>query len=1026
MKKTICLVVGILIVVGLAWVLRPGQASAISQSCGSTCPVIHWTWQTQDCPTADSAYTSNNSHKACSREFGSGHSKYTKYADKITTAHNVDVAYKKSGDQNKCHRPSDNDLEDDYGMDHDTRSDFKNHNPETLDSIPKSCPVNGGWSDWNPSSCPTEPGSPASTQTRACTNPAPANGGAACVGESSKICAAVPPATGTIKITKYECPADTTVTRSTNGPSETDINNSSYTVPTGCTLQKDAKFGYTYDVNNNTNNTGPYLGLFGDPTPFTPFTLTDINGVTTLNNAATPGRYIIAELDSGGKQLPAGDMLSLYCYGDGDTTTTNDNQEITFSAAGKVSNCVAYNKKAANEQRAATVVVSKIVCNSETDLPNWGAGSSDITADTASDFVTNSEGKCHLQSGWDFQWAPDGTANPGDNNTEAAGSPWTTFGSTDVNGIASTQVPSGALVWVREVLKPDYIPFSGWLKSEQNQTPSTQDAVSAEMYCNTDVLNYDNYDWINPVNSGETYQCVAFNAPTAQACTATDVGNDVVSDTSNQVNSHGAVVVTPNPAWTTISGVNWIWDAAQVADPTVDQTDVFTKTFTVSGAVISAGIDIAADNGYTLKVNGHLVDDKITVEHNYETTTNYDVASLLHGGTNTLEITVKNFALLGSTPETNPAGLLYKLTVRENDCLPPPLTCDEGFHPVGDSCVQNDTTPPGPTYLKVHIYKYLQSGETIAQVPDESAFAPFPMVATWSAANTAGTGSYVLGNNHGGAALRYSADTSPMLAPANYTTSEVTDSSSNVLPIGAQCAAGKFQLVGYKDGDSLGAAESAQPSDTAPVYTVITTDKYEIVVNKQCSTEVVCNDDQQLNNEGVCVPKENNSSDNNSDEGEGNDDQGPGLTASVTTGGGGGGGSFSGSRHDISALLAGNNGGGEVLGASTEGSLACEPYLNDYIKMGANNNTEEVKKLQAFLNQFFEVNNPVTGVYGPITQDMVNKFQAHEEVAVLTPWAIVGLPTNGPTGYVYKTTKRWINILKCPEMIANSPIPPLP
>ncbi len=145
------------------------------------------------------------------------------------------------------------------------------------------------------------------------------------------------------------------------------------------------------------------------------------------------------------------------------------------------------------------------------------------------------------------------------------------------------------------------------------------------------------------------------------------------------------------------------------------------------------------------------------------------------------------------------------------------------------------------------------------------------------------------------------------------------------------------------------------------------------------------------------------------------------------SGEGSGGGGIGGRRHDISGI-SGSSGGeaqtGEVLGAST--GPVCEEYLTEYIKAGAQNNPEEVKKLQIFLNQFFEVKNPVTGYYGPITIDMVNKFQKHQEVAVLTPWTIAGLPTNGPTGYVYKTTKRWINILKCPEMIANSPIPPLP
>ena len=53
-------------------------------------------------------------------------------------------------------------------------------------------PVNGGWTDWTPSSCPTSCGQPASTQTRSCANPAPANGGADCSGSSTQDCAATP------------------------------------------------------------------------------------------------------------------------------------------------------------------------------------------------------------------------------------------------------------------------------------------------------------------------------------------------------------------------------------------------------------------------------------------------------------------------------------------------------------------------------------------------------------------------------------------------------------------------------------------------------------------------------------------------------------------------------------------------------------------------------------------------------------------------------------------------------------------
>ena len=46
-------------------------------------------------------------------------------------------------------------------------------------------PVNGHWSTWNPTSCPTTCGLPASTQTRTCTNPTPAFGGTLCTVDGS-------------------------------------------------------------------------------------------------------------------------------------------------------------------------------------------------------------------------------------------------------------------------------------------------------------------------------------------------------------------------------------------------------------------------------------------------------------------------------------------------------------------------------------------------------------------------------------------------------------------------------------------------------------------------------------------------------------------------------------------------------------------------------------------------------------------------------------------------------------------------
>ncbi len=171
-----------------------------------------------------------------------------------------------------------------------------------------------------------------------------------------------------------------------------------------------------------------------------------------------------------------------------------------------------------------------------------------------------------------------------------------------------------------------------------------------------------------------------------------------------------------------------------------------------------------------------------------------------------------------ATDELNPAGLVYKLSYMENECV-----------------------DPAPTMLNVHIYKYIQDGQVMTQVADDAGIAPFPMTATWMTANLNGgvssSAGYVLGDNHGGAYLKYSASTSPMQAPADYTTSEVTDGSV-VLPIGAQCVAGKYRLVGYKSGSTLAEAQAALESDSAPVFTDIISDRFVIVVNELCADQV--------------------------------------------------------------------------------------------------------------------------------------------------------------------------------------------
>lgn len=61
-------------------------------------------------------------------------------------SHNVQVPYEKSNDPHKCHRPSDSDLHDDYGMGSSERHAFKDDHSEWIDSI--EVVDTPAWSEW--------------------------------------------------------------------------------------------------------------------------------------------------------------------------------------------------------------------------------------------------------------------------------------------------------------------------------------------------------------------------------------------------------------------------------------------------------------------------------------------------------------------------------------------------------------------------------------------------------------------------------------------------------------------------------------------------------------------------------------------------------------------------------------------------------------------------------------------------------------------------------------------------------------
>ncbi len=111
------------------------QAKATQQvdNCDHSCPVVHFEWTTKEYQACPEGYSIRLGHQNQCRK---NTSPFT-IIDRpfINIPHTADVAYIKSEDPNKCHRPNDEVLDDEYGLDHDARSTFKDTHPEFLDSI---------------------------------------------------------------------------------------------------------------------------------------------------------------------------------------------------------------------------------------------------------------------------------------------------------------------------------------------------------------------------------------------------------------------------------------------------------------------------------------------------------------------------------------------------------------------------------------------------------------------------------------------------------------------------------------------------------------------------------------------------------------------------------------------------------------------------------------------------------------------------------------------------------------------------
>ncbi len=579
-------------------------------------------------------------------------------------------------------------------------------------------------------------------------------------------------------------------------------------------------------------------------------------------------------------------------------------------------------------------------------------------------------------------------------------------------------------------------------------------------------------------------------------CTETVSSLFVVSDTSNTVVMEGnpfAVETWTHPAWTAvISGAKWIWSSYEVEFPETAETKTFKNAFSLTGTVTDASLSIAADNTYRFMLNGtEVVASPENGGANYATANTVAVSPILFAqGANEILVEAGNLAAPTTDPHANPAGLLYRLDVTHNACVPPPPSVDsdeDGVNDDIDNCPatpnadQKDTDGDGVG----DVCDVDDDGDEVNDDTDNC-----PLVANSDQKDSDGDGiGDVCDSDNDNDTVNDESDNCPLVPNPeqadgdedgkgdacdaamitvikrvvndNGRTAVASDFTIRVnveeeeAPVivamlrslfGAKTAHALMAKL-YAPTDFFGASEEGTDvyfnlgdldldQDGAVSYNVVEAphEYYTVSYGEGCrgaiaeweqKTCIVTNDDKPM----------------------------------PSSGGGGGSSTFDYyGCTDPTALnfnsLANKNDGqcvyshsvapasegvvtgetpeGEVLGAATVAEdlplpASCGEYLRDHLRYGRANDPAQVKLLQEFLNEQMNAGLPVTGFFGKLTHEWVKKFQVAHRAEIIEPWIVAGhspRTLDQGTGYVFKTTKRAINMIKCSSL--NIPMPEIP
>ena len=558
--------------------------------------------------------------------------------------------------------------------------------------------------------------------------------------------------------------------------------------------------------------------------------------------------------------------------------------------------CVGFNVLEEPEPNTATIRAHKVICEDETDLPNWvndrsypGPGDP-LTEQRVIDYVTNSEGRCRFTENgedWSFQWGYDGEVDekPGDFTGPADGN-WHAFESKAMGtnpALATISLENGENVRVREVLQEGYLAFS--------DEPGGDYSESAELICHTDGYNYDNYEYIDGMEDGESYICVAFNIPVSSEVEVCKKG-----DMEIYLEGWEVALVADEPLQEPVL-IN-VENETGTDSITLDEGYYLIK---VSGTYRYGNEEMIADAGYSKRPDGEWV-------------SGFDLPS--------------------------GKGLM--------------------------ALIDGETVYWGPFNENYHEYTTIYHHEEEGVVN----------ISIWD-------------DNY----------------PDNLNNGEFSFSIYEVYFRGITECDGCVTFSNVPFGTHLLEEWNQEGWEIESGVGPIVVDQVEMTF-----TIVNSYYDDNRQDENERIPQENNE------------------TADP---------SRSGNRQTVSLLTtqteeepAEEEPDGEVAGAVTEDDgqeeamvETCGIYLNEFLRYGTENNPEEVKKLQVFLNEHMGENLWVDGYFGIETFEAVERFQLEYKEEVLRPWVEAGIHNdeNIPTGYVFETTRRWINMIMCPELGLDMP-----